>query len=114
MKEVERYISLGISKKVSALVYNELFELLNNEEDSSNLQRFKLTIASNGVQLIEQTEEGTDKRRVHLFLTLEAIKEKIVVIRDGLDLTMMLESEANKLIKRKKSTSNQAVSNVKN
>lgn len=113
MKEVERYISLGISKKVSALVYNELFELLNNEEDSSDLQKFKLTVASNGVQLIEQSEEGNSKRKVHLLLTLDAIKEKIVVLRDGLDITMMLESEANKLIKKKKANSKQAVSNVK-
>ena len=113
MKEVERYISLGISKKVSALVYNELFELLNNEEDSSDLQKFKLTVASNGVQLIEQSEEGNSKRKVHLLLTLEATKEKIVVLRDGLDITMMLESEANKLVKRKKANFKQAVSNVK-
>ena len=113
MKEVERYISLGISKKVSALVYNELFELLNNEEDSSDLQKFKLTVASNGVQLIEQSEEGNSKRKVHLLLTLEATKEKIVVLRDGLDITMMLESEANKLVKRKKANSKQAGSNVK-
>lgn len=113
MKEVERYITLGISEKVSALVYNELFELLNNEEDSSDLQKFKLTVASNGVQLIEQSEEGNSKRKVHLLLTLEATKEKIVVLRDGLDITMMLESEANKLVKRKKANSKQAVSNVK-
>lgn len=102
MREVERYISLGISKKVSALVYNELFELFNNEENSSDLQKFKLVIASNGVQLIEQTEEAKNKRKIHLFLTLEATKEKIVVLRDGLDITMLLESEANKLIKKKK------------
>lgn len=102
MKEVERYITLGISKKVSALVYNELFELLNNEEDSSDLQKFKLTTASNGVQLIEQTEEGNDKRKVHLLLTLESTKEKIVVLRDGMDITMMLEIEANRLLKKKK------------
>ena len=113
MKEVERYISLGISKKVSALVYNELFELLNYEENSSDIQKFKLTIASNGVQLIEQTEEGNSKRKIHLLLTLEATKEKIVVLRDGLDITMMLESEANKLVKGTKTISKQEVSNVK-
>lgn len=113
MKEVERYISLGISKKVSALVYNELFDLLNKEEDSSDLQKFKLSVASNGVQLIEQTEEGNSKRKIHLLLTLEATEEKIVVLRDGLDITMMLESEANKLVKRTKTTSKQEVSYVK-
>ncbi len=113
MKEVERYISLGISKKVSALVYNELFELLNNEEDSSDLQKFKLSVANKGVQLIEQTEEGNNKRKIHLLLTLEATKEKIVVLRDGLDITMMLESEANKLVKGTKTISKQEVSNVK-
>lgn len=38
MRNVEKYISLGISKKVSALVYNELFELLNNEDNSSDFK----------------------------------------------------------------------------
>lgn len=113
MRNVEKYISLGISKKVSALVYNELFELLNNEDNSSDLQKFKLTIASSGVQLIEQTEEGNSKRKIHLLLTLEAIKEKIVVLRDGLDITMMLESEASKLVKGTKTISKQEVNNVK-
>ncbi len=102
MEKFERYISLGVSKKVSAIIYNELFELLNNEEKSSDIQKFKLIIASNGVQLIEQTEEGKDKRKIHLFLTLEATKEKIVVLRDGLDITMLLESEAKNLTKKKK------------
>lgn len=111
MKEVERYITLGISEKVSAIVYNELFELLNNEETSSDLQRFKLTIASNGVQLIEQTEEGNDKRKIHLLLTLEAAKEKVVILRDGKDITMLLESEANQLIKKKKTALKQVTSN---
>lgn len=102
MKKVEKYISLGVSEKVGALLYNELFELVDNGEDSSDLQKFKLTISSNGVQLIEQTEEGNKKRLMHLFLTIEAIKERVVILRDGLDLTMMLEVEANKLIKNKR------------
>lgn len=102
MKKVEKYISLGVSEKVGALLYNELFELVDNGEDSSDLQKFKLTISSNGVQLIEQTEEGNKKRLMHLFLTIEAIKERVVILRDGLDLTMMLEMEANKLIKNKR------------
>lgn len=65
------------------------------------------------MQLIEQTEEGNSKRKVHLLLTLEATKEKIVVLRDGLDITMMLESEANKLVKGKRTISKQEVSDVK-
>ena len=113
MRNEEKYISLGISKKVSALIYNELFELIDNEKNSSDLQKFKLSVASNGVQLIEQTEEGSRERRVHLLLTLEATKEKIVVLRDGSDIVMMLESEANDLVKKEKETFKKTVSNVK-
>ena len=113
MKEVERYITLGISKKVNALVYNELFELFNNEEDSSDLQKFKLVVASNGVQLIEQTQEGSTSKLIHLMMTLEATKQNIVVLRDGLNMTMMLESEANKLIRKSRTASKKAASNGK-
>ncbi len=57
------------------------------------------------MQLIEQTQEGSTSKLIRIMMTLEATKQNIVVLRDGLNMTMMLESEANKLIRKSRTAS---------
>ncbi len=100
MKEVEKTVSKGVSGKISPIIYNELFELAKIYEESLELQKFKLTEASNGALLIQHLDGAGKKVEVHLMLTTKAIRENVVILKVDNVLNMMLEKEAKDMMKR--------------
>lgn len=96
----KRCFTSGVSRRVSAFVYNELFELVEKEEDKEQIYKFKLNISHNGVQIIEQSKEGSRKKSAHLMVTNKPVTENIVVLKDEQEIFMLLESEAADIMKK--------------
>lgn len=100
MKKVEKYISLGVSEKVGALVYNELFELAKSFKESTDLQVFKLSSADNGVLMIQHSAGDGRKAEVHLMLTAQAVTDNVVLLKIGNTQNMLLDKESKAILKR--------------
>lgn len=105
MRVKDEYISRGIKQKVSPLLYNEIFNLLRDNQNQlgtgkqNEIYRYRLKMASNGAQIIEQIEETTKNTTVYMLVTTQTINENLILFSDERELIMLLDKEMREIIK---------------